>query len=67
MPRAIAGIDYCEHCSVYPRNPCRSNEEVSDCPNANEYTREAARSSLPGYSREEAEELAEYRRRYGRL
>ncbi len=65
--RARAGIDYCKYCSVIPRNPCRDDEEASTCPNASPETREACRSELPGYSQDEADELAEYRRRFGPL
>lgn len=67
MPRARAGIDYCMHCTACPRHPCRTNEEVAECPNASSTSREFARSNLPGYSQDEAAELAEYRRRYGPL
>jgi hypothetical protein len=67
MSRAREGIDFCRYCSVIPRNPCRDDEEASECPNASPAQRESCRSSLPGYSQSEADELAEYRRRYGRL
>jgi hypothetical protein len=56
----------CAHCSNYPRHPCDSAEEVAECPNALPSTREYARSLLPGFSQDDANELAEYRRRYGR-
>lgn len=57
----------CAYCSNFPRHPCYSAEEVAKCPNAPDYQKDYARSRLPGYSRDEADELAEYRRRYGRL
>jgi hypothetical protein len=64
---AQAGIDWCKYCDVIPRHPCQSNQEAAACPNATPMTRELCRSRLPGYSQSEADELAEYRRRYGRL
>lgn len=67
MRRAQAGIDFCSYCSVTPRHPCRDDEEAAECPNASESTRRYCRQSLPGYSQEEADELEEYRRRFGPL
>lgn len=67
MGRARAGVDFCEYCDVYPRNPCQTKREAYECPNCPEYQRECIRTTLPGYSRDEAEELAEYRRRFGKL
>jgi len=57
----------CRHCSAFPRHPCQSAGEVAECPNADAQMRQAARRDLPGYDREAADELAEYRRRYGPL
>jgi hypothetical protein len=42
----------CAYCSRCPRHPCYDAEEVVECPNASESTREYARSKLPGYRRE---------------
>lgn len=67
MGRARAGVGWCEWCDVYPRHPCQSKKEAYECPNASEISREIYRRSLPGYSQSEADELAEYRRRYGQL
>lgn len=67
MGRAKAGVDWCEYCDVYPRHPCQDKEEAFECPNCPHWQREYIRETLPGYSRSEADELAEYRRRYGRL
>ena len=64
---AKAGIDFCTFCSVSPRHPCRDAGEASECPNADTESRENYRSTLPGYSQSEADELAEYRERFGRL
>lgn len=52
--RAQEGVDWCKYCSVYPRNPCQNSEDAAECPN----------NDTP---RTEAEQLAEYRRRYGDL
>jgi hypothetical protein len=57
----------CAHCSACPRHPCYSAEEVVACPNATQATIDYARSLLPGYSQSDDDELAEYRRRYGKL
>lgn len=57
----------CAHCSACPRHPCYSAEEVAKCPNALESTKHYARSLLPGYSQDDADELEEYRRRFGRI
>jgi hypothetical protein len=57
----------CAHCSYCPRHPCSSAEEVAECPNALSSTQEYARSLLAGFSQSDADELAEYRRHYGRL
>jgi hypothetical protein len=62
MGTAKAGVDWCEYCSVYPRNPCQSKGEAVECPNASAQMKEHYRS-LTGY----LDELAEYRRRYGSL
>lgn len=67
MGKAKAGVDWCTYCDVYPRHPCQDDEEASTCPNASPETKEHCRTSLPGYSENEAEELREYRRRYGPL
>lgn len=67
MGRAKEGVDWCKYCDVYPRNPCHSKEEAYDCGNCPEYTKRSIRMSMPGYSQDEADELTEYRRRYGRL
>lgn len=58
---------FCAYCSRNPRNPCHSAEEVAVCGNAPSYSKEHARSLLPGYSQDEVDELAEYRERYGPL
>ena len=57
----------CAYCSAYPRHPCYSAEEVAVCPNADPSQKQYARTRLPGYSQSEADELAVYRRRFGRL
>ena len=57
----------CAHCDACPRHPCYSAEEVMECPNAHQSTREYARSRLPGYDQDAADELDEYRRRFGPL
>lgn len=64
---AKAGVDWCEYCDVYPRNPCQSGKEVVTCPNSSSYTKDYERSKLPGYSREDADELRRYREKYGPL
>ena len=47
MNRARSGVDYCRHCSVSPRHPCRDYNfaEIARCPNASEWTREWARDT----------------------
>lgn len=48
MTRARSGVDYCRHCDVTGRNPCRDYNfaEIARCPNASEGTREWARAEF---------------------
>ena len=71
----------CRYCDVIPRNPCVSDDEVMDCPNAEEIMRAAAARAVdgPNYTGQDAvaklqneldnyrAKLAEYRRRFGSL
>lgn len=55
MSRAVAGVDYCEHCSVIPRHPCHSAAEARNCPNSYSYDPESDGEKIERLKREVSE------------
>lgn len=66
MSSAIAGLDYCEYCSVVPRHPCHSEAEARNCPNSSSYDPETDREKIERLTREAAE-LSDYKAQFDLL